>query len=332
MPNPPVITVPDRKSFATQLKERMTAHADVGTGPDSLYQRLRGKLPRVTVDGVELYVAEGDTLLDVDQLWLYALNREETELAARNRRLAGLGGLGVARILQPPSQPSGLLGMVDEAGRFIRWDEGTVLTYCVLKNTFVGPNREAHYRSVVDNVQAATADWEAVCSVRFEYKPELDTSPGVQPAGVIFSVRELDVGGRFIASAFFPNDPLERRRVLIDPSYYPPGLIFDKVGVLRHELGHVLGFRHEHIRSGAPADCPQEGTEGTFPFTEYDPRSVMHYFCGGLGSKTLSITDLDRVGAERLYGGPGGGPSGLVMGGGPTSASIDAPLPMAFVR
>ncbi|UTW61819.1 hypothetical protein KFE98_17670 [bacterium SCSIO 12741] len=73
---------------------------------------------------------------------------------------------------------------------------------------------------------------------------------------------------------------------------------------MRHELGHVLGFRHEHIRSGAPAKCPNENTSGTINLTQYDPRSVMHYFCGQVGSKDLSFTDVDVRGAQKVYGPP----------------------------
>jgi len=36
----------------------------------------------------------------------------------------------------------------------------------------------------------------------------------------------------------------------------------------------------------------------------YDPHSVMHYFCGGVGSHDLSITALDRKGARMVYGPP----------------------------
>ena len=113
----------------------------------------------------------------------------------------------------------------------------------------------------------------------------------------MFVVREFDADGKFIASAFFPNDPVERRRADIDPSYYTTS--FDKVGVLRHELGHVLGFRHEHIRNEAPPVCPNEPLWDTKVLTKYDPKSVMHYFCGGVGSNALKISELDRKGARR---------------------------------
>ena len=72
--------------------------------------------------------------------------------------------------------------------------------------------------------------------------------------------------------------------------------------MLRHELGHTLGFRHEHIRSEAPPACPDEPTYDTLDLTAYDPQSVMHYFCGQVGSRELAITDLDRLGAQKVYG------------------------------
>jgi hypothetical protein len=96
-----------------------------------------------------------------------------------------------------------------------------------------------------------------------------------------------------------------RRKVVFDSSYFRPGLRFNRVGVLRHELGHVLGFRHEHIRSGAPAECPgDDEAVKLFPFGEYDPRSVMHYFCGPVGNPDLRFSAGDRKGAQQLYGAP----------------------------
>ena len=80
--------------------------------------------------------------------------------------------------------------------------------------------------------------------------------------------------------------------MLIDASYFTTS--FNTVGVLRHELGHVLGFRHEHIRSGAPAVCPGESVAATVNLTDYDPQSVMHYFCGGVGNPDLAITETDE--------------------------------------
>jgi hypothetical protein len=119
---------------------------------------------------------------------------------------------------------------------------------------------------------------------------------------VVFPVRFINANGAFIASSFFPTDIQSRWRMLIDPSYF--ATTFDHVGVLRHELGHVLGFRHEHTRPDAPPVCPDEPLGDTINLGAYDPRSVMHYFCGGVGSRSLEITEVDRAGSQLVYGPP----------------------------
>ena len=69
--------------------------------------------------------------------------------------------------------------------------------------------------------------------------------------------------------------------------------------MLRHELGHTLGFRHEHTR-------PEAGTcfEDTSwrALTAYDSASVMHYpQCNGTQKGDLVLTSLDNQGASSLY-------------------------------
>src|SRR5262249_39230703 len=124
---------------------------------------------------------------------------------------------------------------------------------------------------------------------------QFDANPSLND--VLFVVRRYDSGGTYIAAAFFPNEGQSRRFLNVDPSYFTT--TFDRVGVFRHELGHVLGYRHEHIRD-VPG-CYREENQGR-PLTDYDPDSVMHYFCGGGGSLQLTLTDLDRTGHRTLYG------------------------------
>jgi len=263
-----------------------------------LLKKLQKSSKKITVGENTLYIVEGDMVLDEEQLRVYALQREaltQAQSAGREAQEAGFGLLGI--VDAPTRELTGIL----HGGKLVRWELGLVLSYCVLKETF--PDA-ANYEMVVTNMQKATSDWEKTCGVKFEHKKELDTSESLKPEGVLFTVREIDAQGQFIAAAFFPNDPKSRRIMIIDPSYYDPGLMFNPVGVLRHELGHVLGFRHEHIRSGAPPDCPDEDTADIFPYTKYDPRSVMHYFCGKLGTKELAISELDKTGARKVYGLP----------------------------
>ena len=265
----------------------------------SLHAYLRNRLKKINIDGEDLYIAEGDTLLDEAQLEIYALQKEAANNARKFDEMSDEAGLGKLRLSDEPHR--GLIG-ITHGGRVVRWEQGMVLSYCVIRSTF---SSAENYHMVRTNFKAATQAWEATCGIKFEYKDQLDNSSSTDPSdiGVVFIVRELDAGGNFIAAAFFPNDPVFRRQVLIDPSYYGTG-DFDKTGVLRHELGHVLGFRHEHISRHAPSSCPKENIEDTIELTNFDSRSVMHYLCGGVGDPELKITELDKVGAQRVYGPP----------------------------
>jgi hypothetical protein len=260
------------------------------------YRQLKEKLPRVKHNDKTYYFAEGDLRLDDDELLFYAENRvNQVEKFAR----AQLPGMP-----SPGPTPGGLILHVVN-GKIMRWSPGSTLTYCVLEKTFGGNAKE--YKAVVENMTAATREWTKTCNIKFNHDSKKDRSaPGLKPpAGVTFTVRKVVPGpgeDAPIASAFFPGDPLSERHLLVFPDYFTT--TFDKVGVLRHELGHVLGFRHEHIRSEAPAACQGEPLGGAIKATAYDPRSVMHYFCGGRGTRELKISVLDRKGARLVYGTP----------------------------
>jgi hypothetical protein len=242
-----------------------------------LKKRLRGT---VKIEDQELYVAEGDLLLDEQQLRSYAEGGQPAPEAIDEVK-------GHELIAVAPG------------GKIARWRPGLELAYAVLERTF----SPEEYQIVRGNMKQATDDWERTCGVKFAHRAELD---GVgRSRDLLFTVRKVNAGGRFIAAAFFPDEPASRRMLVIDPSYFTlPPSSFDMVGVLRHELGHVLGFRHEHIRSEAPAVCPQEDLEETIELTKYDPHSVMHYFCGGVGSRELRISEEDRIASQRVYGPP----------------------------
>lgn len=261
---------------------------------DTVKARLAPK--QVDLDGQSYWIAEGDQLLDEDQLTFYVdeLNRRaelraEGEDTPPDDGLAEVGG------------PALLIGIKSASGKLVRWRDAKVLSYCVLKNTFAD---EDEYLLARKSVEQATQAWMDTCGIKFRHDVAKDLSPTTTVAGVVFTVRKIDAGGRFIAAAFFPTDPPARRKVFIDPSFFDTGLEFDRVGVLRHELGHVLGFRHEHIRVEAPAACPDEDIADISILTGYDPKSVMHYFCGNVGNKKLLITDCDVEGSQRLYGPP----------------------------
>lgn len=243
------------------------------------YKGITFKHQSIYVGEKKYYVVEGDLLLNEDEYFRYKISF----LHRRNERL----------------DENKLVGMTSN-GRPVKWEEGYVIKYAVIRKSFQDNNA---YRLVNENIDKATKEWERTCKVKFYHDVSKDESELFEPsADLTFIVLEYNAQGEFIASSFFPNDPPPKRCVLVDPSYYTT--TFDKTGVFRHELGHVLGFRHEHIRSEAPLVCQGESVSGTINLTTYDPKSVMHYFCQGAGSIELKITEIDRKGSQSVYGKP----------------------------
>ena len=68
--------------------------------------------------------------------------------------------------------------------------------------------------------------------------------------------------------------------------------------MFRHEIGHILGYRHEHIRP--EAGCWGE-TGAWKQLTTYDAYSVMHYYCGNGGTISLTLSPNDKAGHALKY-------------------------------
>ena len=120
------------------------------------------------------------------------------------------------------------------------------LTYCV--SMAFG----ARHNQVVSAMTAAGDAWEAVADIDFIHADAQDNSCTATNNQVVFDVRPVS-GASYLARAFFPNDARSNRNVLINNSAFtldPIGKL-KLEGILRHELGHTLGFRHEHTRPEA---------------------------------------------------------------------------------
>jgi hypothetical protein len=177
------------------------------------------------------------------------------------------------------------------------------LSYAVDRASF--PSDSA-YQRVVGLMSTATRDWVtacAECGFSFNHRQALDSGTarianGVPGAGeVTFVVRYLPAETEFIAAAFFPNDPVYKRKLYIAPSFFTSK--FAPAGVLRHELGHVIGYRHEHL---GVVGCPPEDTRVWRSVAGYTPNSVMHYLCGKGGTRTLDIVAADKSQHRMHYG------------------------------
>jgi hypothetical protein len=170
------------------------------------------------------------------------------------------------------------------------------LTYCV--STAFGGQHD----KVVADMEAATGAWEQVANVDFSHVAAQDASCDGRNESVLFDVNPVDVDGDYLARAFFPGEPRADRNVYVDLTALAldPAQDLQLTGVLRHELGHTLGFRHEHTRPESGACFEDDDFK---PITAYDKLSVMHYpQCNGGTSWKLLLTDRDKSGAACVYG------------------------------
>jgi hypothetical protein len=241
---------------------------DQGAAPS--WEQFEREATRV-IDGRTVYVVEWDLALSHAELRAYY-----------DEMVAGEAG-GTAR------STVNRVGNADDV-----WPAGQQLglTYCV-SNDFGADKARA-----VAEMATATAEWEAVANVDFTYLPQHDSHCDNGNSNVRFSVRPQSSGG---ACAFFPSGGgcVERTLVINLAAFPSPSAPnATSVGVFRHELGHILGLRHEHIRA---TTCSEDTSWRAL--TMYDVDSVMHYpWCNGVTTSHLWITPLDAAGVRALYG------------------------------
>lgn len=180
-------------------------------------------------------------------------------------------------------------------GRDDKWSASQVgnLTYCV------STKFDSSYTTVANAMAQGAGYWEGASSaVDFVHVPSADTNCTTRNNAVLFSVEPTNTT-QYIARAFFPSSSDRSRNVLVNASSLVSSGSWTPANIMGHELGHTLGFRHEHTR-------PEAGTcfedDNWRPLTAYDSASIMHYpQCGGT-SDDLSFTSTDAAGARALYG------------------------------
>ena len=236
------------------------------------FEEFKGTVYKEPFEGGK-YIVNGDTAM--------ASEKELLDFYERN--------------VKPPQTEALILNQANGVDTKWNQQQKTQLTYCV--STTFGSRHD----DVVQQMMSATGAWEQVAAVKYTHVPAQDATCGPSNQNVVFDVRPVNVG-QYLARAFFPNEPRSARNVLIDESSFEldPAETLKLVGILRHELGHTLGFRHEHTR-------PEAGTcfedNDWRPLTSYDAFSVMHYpQCNGQGDWSLTLTNKDKNASACVYG------------------------------
>ena len=262
----------------------------INPNDEARFQRFLDKLPQLTLDGRTDYLIEGDLRLtrqDVRRnLLKYLQSQNQTRETARARQVG--------------SSSDELYVMTDANERPAKWSlQERALTYAVHRNSFSHPDAPSGlYDEVVRNMQDAAKEWvePCDCGLSITHRAEHDVDPSLD--NVTFIVRFVPGSSGLIALAFFPNDPKEKRYISVWKGYRTSQ--FDRVGVFRHELGHVMAYRHAHI-NGVPGCAQEADNPHWIALSPYDSKSAMHYPCGGNTSNKFMLSDRDKADHKAYY-------------------------------
>jgi DNA uptake protein ComE-like DNA-binding protein len=249
------------------------------------------------LDGEDICIVNGDVAVPLGKKGLKAYY--ETQIDTRDGALTA-HDFGTS-LNQKLGQVSG------EETRFLdinRWSRSRRfdLTYCVSEK----------FKSFTDDVTRsmamATNAWEAHAHVEFKHVWDLNGACKPSNPDVFFAVVPNSKQGNF-GSAFNPGypEPYKKLRLNISNIQAVKNAESEEfaqlslTGIIRHELGHILGFEHEHVRLGLDKKTCSDNGYKDVTITEYDKKSVMHYpFCEG-ADWSLELSTLDQQGARFYY-------------------------------
>lgn len=307
----PEPAVPERATLSPAEADLLKAYQDAMEDPrdDARLQRLLDLLPPSgETDGTEpTYLIEGDLVLPREGVRDYLQGRGSTGWLPM-RRVGGIVGKWKmeqrTRSLRERWGDRKMLPDVTSAGviNFWDWKERT-FPWAVDEPSFgTGSPAAAMVATVTAAFEEAAGDWERAC-------PECEihfvrAQPGQEPAILL---RYVPLAA-YHARSFFPHAPAGERLLRVSRKLFSGE--FPPAGILRHEIGHILGYQHEFM--GAKNACVRDNYlfPGMGRFRLHgdgeaepapDPLSIMQFPCLAPGAYGMQLSRLDIKGHRRLY-------------------------------
>ncbi len=175
-------------------------------------------------------------------------------------------------------------------GNIQLWESGSTINWIARSD---GYPSDQHAMEAAIGLWRAADQWNEAMDgrVRFRYVTVFDDA-------AFQLVYGGDRGG-VLASAFFPDQwEMSLNTVFVNQGQFSPQQRPLMVNTMLHELGHVLGLRHEHSHSGIPGFIPPEDTlfgAESIIYGARNPRSVMAYYQG------QTIQDSDVTSIRKAY-------------------------------
>lgn len=193
-------------------------------------------------------------------------------------------------------------------------DNRVKLTYCVSRAS-VDFEDPSEYDTVLEAMNTATQDWERVIDVNFIHLPEFDDDcVDYQQGGPAFRVRKRSdpvCGGLAFKPSDLQGGDVSKRVLFLNATNGAlncPTLL-GQIRTITHELGHIVGLRHEMVITDDLPDlhvcnAAAEFEEVKFSVSPYDVNSTMMYNQCANGEGNREISRLDARGARTIYAMP----------------------------